>query len=79
MVTRGSTLLSVSADYQRDIHYESAELRDDLVKRVQETMDANNRRQEHELKEGSGNTATPQTPEIELDDLTRSKGKVTSK
>ena len=78
MVTRGSTLLAVSADDQRDIHYESAELRDDLVKRVQETMDANNRRQEHELKEGSGNTA-PQTPEIELDDLTRGEGKVTSK
>jgi hypothetical protein len=64
---------------QRDIHCESTELRDDLVKRVQEAMDANGRRQEHEPEERNGNTATRQTQEIELDDLANSKGKLKSK
>ena len=49
------------------------------MKRVQEEMDANDRRQEREPEERAGNTATPQTQEIELDDLTSSKGKVISK
>ena len=67
------------ADDQRDIHYEAAELRDDLVKRVQEAMDVNDRRQEQEVEERTGNTAMTQTQEIEMDDLTNSTGKVISK
>ena len=70
---------SLLADDQRDIPYESGELRDDLVKRVQEAMDVNDRREEHEVEERTGNTVTTQMQEIEMDDLTNSKGKVTSK
>jgi hypothetical protein len=49
------------------------------VRRVQEEMNANDHRQAHEPEERAGNTATPQTQEIELGDLTSSKGKVISK
>lgn len=79
MVKRGSNLRSLSTDYQRDIHYDSAESRDGLVKRVQEAMDASDRRQDHELDQRAGNTVRTQIQEIELDDLTSSKGNVTSK
>ena len=49
------------------------------MRRVQEAMNERDRRQERELDEKAGNTETIQSQEIELDDLTSSKGKVTSK
>lgn len=56
---------------QRDIHYERSELRHGLLKRVQEVMEADKRKQEHETKSIQRNDTTNSTEEIELDDLSK--------
>lgn len=62
---------------ERDIHFESDELRDDLVKRVQEAMKATKRREHTEFAAKTSSTAETRglNEEIEMEDLKARKGK----
>lgn len=65
-VAEAGTKFTSVINRQRDIHFERAELRQDLVKRVQEAMAATERRERTEFS-GSTSGAQGETPqEIEL-------------
>lgn len=62
---------------ERDIHFEAHELRNDLVKRVQEAMKATERREHTEFAAETSSTAETRglNEEIEMEDLKARKGK----
>jgi hypothetical protein len=62
---------------ERDIHFEADELRNDLVKRVQEAMKATERRKHTEFAAKTSSTAETRglNEEIEMEDLKARKGK----
>jgi hypothetical protein len=78
MATTGILFWKV-ANSQRDIHYESAELRNDLVKRVKEAMEATERRDHSEFAQTSGIIESVKTEDIEMDELGSATGKVNAK
>ena len=59
---------------QHDIHFEEAELRDDLVKRVKEAMEAGERREHTSLSASYASVGTLSSEEIELETLARETG-----
>ena len=67
------------ADVQRDIHYESAELRNDLVVRVKNAMEATERREHTEFAETDETVKPVKVEEIEMDELGSATGKVKAK
>lgn len=65
------------ADRERDIHFEAVELRDVLVKRVQEAMKATERREHSEFAPTTSSTSETRVvnEEIEMEDLRARQGK----
>lgn len=78
MVATGMTLLDM-ANGQRDIHYESAELRNDLVRRVKDAMEATERREHTEFAYNDKIDKSVKSVEIEMDELGSDTGKVKAK
>jgi hypothetical protein len=78
MATTG-IVFCIPTNLERDIHYESAELRNDLIKRVKEAMEATERRDHTEFAQTSGIIESVRTEEIEMDELGSATGKVNAK
>ena len=76
LVAGGIYVLDVT-DGERDIHFEAVELRDVLVKRVQEAMKATEQREHTEFAPTTSATSETRVlnEEIEMEDLKAREGK----
>jgi hypothetical protein len=77
LVAGGIYVFGDVTDGERDIHFEAVELRDVLVKRVQEAMKANERREHTEFAPTTSATSETRVlnEEIEMEDLRARQGK----